>query len=406
MKSVGSPAPLQDVKVLDLTQVVAGPFCTTMLADMGAEVVKVERPQLGDDLRHVGRYKGREEHQDYFNANNRTKKSVVLDLKRPAHQAIAQAMARRADVVVENFAPGTAARLGLGWPELHRMNPRLVYCSVSGFGQEGPFAHRLALDPIIQAISGVMSVTGQPDGPPTLVGAPLADVIAGLYAGYAIVATLMATQRDGRGRHIDVSMQAAMLAALGPRMGQSLQAGQAPQRIGNQNQLRVPSNVFVTGDGVYLSVMVTNDRHWPPFCRALDRREWLDDPRFRGMRLRAANREAINALVRARFAELTAAELSKRLDVEKVPFARVHDYLEALAHPQVEHRKLVQEVDHPASGRIRIVGPPWIISDLNTPLAPPPVLGQHTTDVLQDWLQMGAAEAEAVAAEGAEEVRA
>src|SRR5262249_9712004 len=284
-------APLDGVRVFDLTQIVAGPFCTTMLADMGAEVVKIERPKVGDELRHVGRYSGRDAHEDYFNANNRTKKSVVLDLKRPAHQAIAQTVASRADVLVENFAPGTAARLGLGWPTLHEKNPRLVYCSLSGFGQDGPFAHRLALDPIIQAVSGLMSVTGQPDGPPTMVGAPLADVIAGLYAAYAIIATLMATRRDGLGRQVDVSMQAAMITDVGPRMGQWLQAGQAPRRIGNQNQLRAPSNVFVTGDGAYLSVMVTNDRHWPPFCRALDRPEWLDDPRFQGMRKRVENRD-------------------------------------------------------------------------------------------------------------------
>jgi crotonobetainyl-CoA:carnitine CoA-transferase CaiB-like acyl-CoA transferase len=396
-------APLEGIRVFDLTQVVAGPFCTTMLADMGAEVVKIERPKTGDDLRHVGRYEGRDAHEDYFNASNRTKKSVVLDLKRPRHQAVAQAMASRADILVENFAPGTAERLGLGWSTLHAMNPRLVYCSLSGFGQDGPFAHRLALDPIIQAVSGVMSVTGQPDGPPTMVGAPLADVISGLYAAYAVLGTLMATQRDGLGRRIDLSMQAAMMAALGPRMGQALQAGQTPKRIGNQNLMRVPSNVFTTGDGVHLSVMVTNDRHWPPFCRALGRTEWLDDPRFQGMRKRATHRDAINALVGARFAELTAAELSQRLEKEKVPFARVNDYLEALKHPQVAHRKIVREIDHPTSGRIRIVGPPWSISDLPTPMASPPILGQHTADVLSDWLSMTPSDIASIVAEGTEE---
>jgi crotonobetainyl-CoA:carnitine CoA-transferase CaiB-like acyl-CoA transferase len=380
--------PLSGIRVLDLSQVVAGPFCTSMLADMGAEVVKLERPHIGDDLRHVGRYEGRGVHEDYFNANNRTKKSIVLDLKIPADQAIALELAKRAHVLVENFAPGTAERLGLGWERVHAANPRLLYCSMSGFGQTGPFRHRLALDPIIQAVTGVMSVTGPPNGPPHMVGAPLADVISGLYAAYAIVSTLRLAEEDGIGRHIDISMQAAMLAALGPRMGQALQAGKSPSRIGNENLLRVPSNVYSTADGMFVSIMVTNDRHWPPFCRALDRPEWLEDPRFASMPLRARNRIDIHRLVAERIASEPYRHWSDALERERVPFARVNDYLEALAHPQVTHRGLIREVQHPTSGPIRVVGPPWLITDMETPVKSPPLLGEHTRDVLKLWLQL------------------
>jgi crotonobetainyl-CoA:carnitine CoA-transferase CaiB-like acyl-CoA transferase len=232
--------PLAGIRVLDLTQVVAGPYCTLMLADMGAEVVKIERPGHGDDLRRTVPYPGREGHEDYFNALNRSKKSVALDLKSKVDQATALRLLERADVLVENFAPGTAARLGLGWHVAHAANPRLVYCSLSGFGQTGPYAHRPAMDPIIQAMTGIMSVTGFPDRDPVMIGVPLADVISGMFAAYAIVCALRLVTKDGGGQYIDLSMQDAMLAALGIRMGETLQGGTWPSRIGNENRCACP----------------------------------------------------------------------------------------------------------------------------------------------------------------------
>ncbi|MBI3069108.1 MAG: CoA transferase, partial [Betaproteobacteria bacterium] len=268
----GEPLPpLAGVRVLDLTQVVAGPYCTLMLADMGAEVVKIERPGHGDDLRRTVPYKGREGHHDYFNALNRSKKSIALDLKNETQRALALELAGRADVMVEKFAPGTAHRLGLGWEDVKGINPRLVYCSLSGFGQSGPYRNRLALDPIIQAVTGVMSVTGEPEREPIMVGAPLADVIAGMFAAYAIVSALRVVKRDGVGQHIDLSMQDAMLAALGTRMGETLQAGISPGRLGNENPLRVPANTYETADGLWLAIMVQNEEQWAPFCRAVGR---------------------------------------------------------------------------------------------------------------------------------------
>ena len=389
--SITAPAaealsPLAGVRVLDLTQVVAGPFCTMMLANLGAEVVKVESPDRGDDLRHVGRYPGREQHEDYFNATNNSKKSIVLDLKNPAHRHVGHELARRADVLVENFAPGTAARLGMGWEDLNALNPRLLYCSISGFGQTGPNREKLAMDPIIQAMTGVMSVTGQVDAGPTQVGAPLADVISGMFGAYAIVGMLHAVKQDGRGRHIDVSMQAAMLATLGPRMGGALNAGMAPARIGNQNPMRAPSDVYRTRDGADVFVMVHHDRHWAPFCRAIERPEWIDDPLLADNRLRCESRDDLNRRVFERFLAYDAAKITARLAEERVPHAVVNDYVEALADPQVAHRGVIQDVTHSTSGPIRVVGPPWLVDGRPVRVGPPPALGEHLEQVLRGWL--------------------
>lgn len=386
------PPPLAGVRVLDLTQVVAGPYCTLMLADMGAEVVKIERPGHGDDLRRTVPYTGREGHHDYFNALNRSKKSIALDLKNEAHRAVALKLATRADVIVENFAPSTAHRLGLGWEDVKGLNPRLVYCSLSGFGQSGPYRNRLALDPIVQAVTGVMSVTGEPEREPIMVGAPLADVIAGMFGAYAIVSALHVVKRDGVGQYIDLSMQDAMLAALGVRMGETLQAGIAPGRLGNENPLRAPANTYETADGLWLAIMVQHEGQWAPFCRAMEREEWIDDARFRTMASRVRNRKEINEAVARRFAEQPCEYWVRRLEAERIPYALVNDYAQALADPQVVHRGLIRQLDHPASGPIRVVGPPWIMSVSKTTMAPPPLLGQHTAQVLRDWLGMGAEE--------------
>lgn len=379
-------APLRGVRVLDLTQMVAGPFCTMMLAQLGADVVKVEAPTGGDPMRRSGRFPPREAHEDYFDPVNLGKRSIVLNLKDEAHRQAARELAERADVLVENFAPGTATRLGMGWADLQPLNARLLYCSISGFGQTGPESGRLAMDPIIQAVTGMMSVTGTADGDPTQSGAPLADVIAGMYAAYAIVAHLHEVKRSGRGGYLDMSMQAAMLAALSPRMAGALNAGIAPQRIGNQNPLRVPSDVYRTRDGVHVFIMVHDDHVWPPFCRALGRGEWLEDARFSTNRQRCESRAELNAMVIARFAEWDSEEIITRLRAERVPHSIVNDYVRAVADRQAVYRGIVQQVQHPASGAMRVIGLPWLMNGESVHTKPPPVLDQHHADVLREWL--------------------
>ena len=381
-----SQLPLAGIRVIDFTQVVAGPYATMMLADMGAEIVKIERAGHGDDLRRTMPYKGREGHEDYFNALNRSKKSVALNLKDKKHLEIALRLMKQADVVVENFSPGTVDRLGVGWEVAHRLNPKLVYCSLSGFGQTGPQRSRLALDSIIQAVTGIMSVTGFPEADPVMVGAPLADVISGMFAAYTIVSALRLVTDQGGGQYIDLSMQDALLAAAGTRMGETLQAGIAPPRLGNENPLRVPANTYRTADDRYIAVMVHDQEQWKTFCEAMDKAEWLEDGRFATMALRLEHRKEMNKVVAERIALKDSAHWAVRLTEYRIPYALVNDYIQALEDPQVKHRGLLHEVDHPVSGKIKVVGPPWRMSNTNTEVRSPPTLGQHTAEVLQEWL--------------------
>jgi crotonobetainyl-CoA:carnitine CoA-transferase CaiB-like acyl-CoA transferase len=380
--------PLAGVRVADFTHVIAGPYCTMMLADMGADVVKIERPKIGDDLRHVGRYPGRAEHdEDYFYTVNRRKRSMVLDFTMPDDLETAYQLVEKADVAVFNFAPLTVQKLGFGPDRLLARNPRLVYCALSGFGQTGPLRDRLAMDSIIQAYSGIMSVTGEPEKGPMSVGAPVADVISGMFGAYAIVCALIEARRTGKGAVIDVSMLESMIAVLGPRMGETLQAGKLPDRVGNENPMRVPAGMFEASDGRYIAVMSHDQGQWLRFCRAIGRTEWIDEPRFATLRDRVRHREELHALVREIFrTEGTAREWDERFAAERVPCAPVNDYQEALDEDHIRERGLLLEMEHPKSGTIKLVGPPWRSSLPQPPLVPPPVLGNDTQSVMLEWL--------------------
>ncbi len=387
LEGKGLPKPLAGIKVLDLTRVIAGPYCTMMLADMGADVVKIEEPARGDELRWVGRYRGRAPHdEDYFNASNRSKRSIGLNLKDPRDRQTATALAAVADVVVENFSPGVADRLGMGWQALSEPNPGLVYCSISGFGQSGPYRNRLALDPIIQAISGLMSVNGNEGDAPMQVGAPLGDVIAGMFGAYSIAAALHGRTTTKRGRYIDISMQDAMLAVLGPRMGEALQAGRNPARHGNENPMRVPANSYRTRDGDYIAIIVQNDNHWENFCKAIARLDLFQNSDYGTMEGRVRHRKPLNAVVEAEFLRHGTAHWMRRLDENRIPHSLVNTYLQALEDEQVRHRGLIKTVTHPASGPIRLVGAPWKLDQDSETLFPPPLLGQHSQEVLRSWL--------------------
>jgi len=384
----GGRPPLAGVRVLDFTHVIAGPYCTMMLADMGADVVKVERPNVGDDLRHVGRYPGRAQHdEDYFYTVNRRKRSVALDFGKPEDLELTYRLAENADVAVFNFAPYTVKKLGFAPEELLKRNPRLVYCALSGFGQTGPLRDRLAMDSIIQAYSGIMSVTGEPEKGPMSVGAPVADVISGMFGAYAIVCALIEARRSGVGSVIDVSMLESMIAVLGPRMGETLQAGKLPDRVGNENPMRVPAGMFETKDGRYIAVMSHDQAQWPRFCRAIGHTEWIDDDRFATLRQRVINREELHAMVaQVLRTDATADEWDARFAAERVPCAPVNDYQQALDEEHVRERGLLLELQHPKSGTIKVVGPPWKTTLAQPPLMPPPLLGHDRESVLHDWI--------------------
>ena len=311
---MGGKLPLDGVRVVDFTHVISGPFCTMMLAHMGADVIKVERPGVGDSLRNIPGFAGREGHADYFNSVNNTKRSIALDLKDPAQHAAVVELIKAADIVVENFKPGTADRIGLGFDDMKKINPKIVYCSISGFGQTGPYAERPAIDPIIQAVSGVMSVTGERDGPPMMAGYPLTDTVAGMYGAFAVVTALRSAEASGEGEHLDISMQGAMLYVLGCRMAETLQADIITERVGNQNPFRVPSDVFLSKDKQPTILHCSNDVRWQALCRALEVPEWAENPKYDSMTKRQEHRAEIHKLVGARFAERDQAEWMPRFD--------------------------------------------------------------------------------------------
>ena len=378
--------PLSGVRVVDFTHVISGPFCTMMLAHMGADVVKVERPDIGDSLRNIPGYEGREGHPDYFNSVNNTKRSVALDLKNPDQHAAAVDLICNADVLVENFKPGTADRIGLGYEVLKKINSKLIYCSISGFGQTGPYAQRPAIDPIIQAVSGVMSVTGEQDGPPMMAGYPLTDTVAGMYGAFAVVSALIKARASGVGEHLDVSMQGAMLYVLGCRMAETLQAGIVTERSGNQNPFRVPSEVFLSRDRRPTILHCSNNKRWEALCRALEVPEWAENPKYGTMQKRQKHREEIHAMVAARFVERDQADWMARFDAEEATCIHVHDYQEALDHDQVKYRSQLTSRDHPLDGKVWTVGVPLMDSAYNEAITRPPTLGENTVDILQEWL--------------------
>src|SRR6202051_2106767 len=355
--------PLEGVRVLDFTHIIAGPYCTMMLADMGADVVKIERPKVGDDLRHIGRYPGRAAHdEDYFYTINRRKRSIVLDLTNPQDLELAYKLAEKADVAVFNFA-------------------------LSGFGQTGPLRDRLAMDSVVQALSGIMSVTGEPAKAPMSVGAPIADVISGMFGAYAIVCALVEARRSGKGAVIDVSMLESMISVLGPRMGETLQGGKLPDRVGNENPMRVPAGMFEAKDGRYVALISHEQSQWPRFCRAIGHPEWTDDSRFATLPQRVENREELHGMIAGVIqTDGSADEWDARFGAERVPCAPVNNYQEALEQDHIRERGLLLEVEHPKSGPIKLVGPPWKSSLPQPPLTPPPLLGTDKADVLNEWL--------------------
>ncbi len=398
---MAAPRSLAGVRILDFSRVLAGPYCTMILGDMGAEVIKVERPGPGDDLRHWGPPFMPDGESTYFLGVNRNKRSIVLDLKTEAGRNVARRLACKSDVVVENFLPGVMESFGLGYEGLAALHPGLVYCSITGYGTVGPLRDRPGYDVIIQAMGGLMSVTGEPDGTPMRVGVAIVDIATGLYAAIGIQGALQSRGRTGRGQRVDLSLLEAGLACLPNLTSGYLLRGEKPERLGNGHPNAVPYNVFPTRDGM-LTLAVGNDGQWQRFCRAVGRPEFAADPNYATNANRIARRAEVEALVAGWLQQRTTDEWMERLVPEEVPCGPIYTVDRILAHEQVQALQIVQALDHPTSGRLRLVGPPIHFSaDETAPRLPPPRLGEHTAEVLGAILGLGQPELQQLAGQGA-----
>ena len=372
---------LTGIRVADFTRVVSGPFATMLLGDLGAEVFKVERPGVGDDTRGWGPPFVAGE-STYFFSVNRNKKSVVLDLRTDEGRALARALCLRCDVVVENFRHGFMDRIGLGYGALRAERPDLVYCSISGFGQTGPYRDRAGYDVPIQAMGGLMSITGEPDRPPVKTGVALVDVIAAQYAFSGILAALFHRERTGEGQRVDVSLLSAELAALINVASAYLVAGEKPVRRGTAHASIVPYQVFGASDG-YVMVGAANDKLFAAFATEAGRPDWATDPRFQKNVDRVRHRETLLPLIDEVLRTDTATNWVERLQRVGVAVAPVNDIAQAFADPQVIHSGQVTTIAHPTAGDLPLVGPAALYSQTPAEVRlPPPLLGEHTAEVM------------------------
>lgn len=376
--------------MLDLSRIIAGPFCSQILGDMGAEVIKVEQPGVGDDSRTWGPpfVKGE---SVYFFSINRNKKSITVDMKDPRGKAIIRELARRSDVLLENFKPGTLAKLGLDWEDLRRDNPRLIFCSISGFGRTGPSAERGGYDVIVQAVGGLMGITGDPEGPPVKVGVAMTDICTALYAHGAILAALYARDRTGEGQRIDLSLLETQIAALINIASSYLNAGEIPGKWGTAHVNIVPYQAFRAQDG-HMIIGAANDRLWVKLCEAIGLGEVGRDPRYASNAQRVAHREEIVGLLEARLATRTRREWERILAPLGIPCGPINRMDEVFADAQVRHLQMVLETPHPHLGTIRMVRNPVTFSRTPVDLRQaPPRLGEHTEEVIRGLLGYSAA---------------
>ena len=386
---------LAGLRVLDLSRVVAGPYCALLLGDLGADVIKVERPGRGDDMRH---WRGQDGMSPVFAAVNRNKRSLALDLQHPDGARLALELARRSDVVIENFLPGVADRLGIGYRAVSAGNPAVVYASITGFGQDGPYARRAGYNTIAQGMSGLMALTGMPGHPPTKVGGSVSDLAAALHAFGTVNAALVHRFRSGRGQHLDVSLLASTLGLLPDPIAHFFASGGArPRREGNRNPNLAPAEAFQTKDG-FLNVVIMNPDQWERFCHALGDPELAGDPRFATNDARVANRDEFRARVEARLATATTEEWVRRLEKATIACGPIYEFDEVFADAQVQHLGLVTEMEQPGYGRIRMLGFPVREIDARV-RRPAPALGEHTAEILGE-LGIERREIDALAASG------
>lgn len=373
---------LEGIRVLDLTRALAGPYCTMLLADYGAEVIKVELPGTGDDTRGWGPpfVKGE---SAYFLSINRNKKSLTLDMKHPRSKEILERMIKHSDILVENFRPGTADRLGLGYPQVKEINPAIIYCSISGFGQDGPYRELPGFDQTLQGMGGMMSITGEPEGPPLKVGVAIADISGGMFAAFGIMLALYYRQKTGKGQWVDTSLLDSQVAWLTYRAGEYFASGKLPEKVGSGHPMIVPYQAFKAKDE-YINIAVGNDQLWKRFCKVVNLENLMDDPRFATNAKRVENRKELIPIISRVIETKTGNEWLKLFEEAGIPAGPIYTLDKLFADPQVIHRKMVVEIDHPKAGKIKVTGVPVKLSE--TPGAitsPPPLLGQHNWEVLE-----------------------
>jgi len=368
--------------VLDLSRVLAGPFCSMTLADLGAEVIKVEMPGTGDDTRAYPPYIGKQ--SSYFMSANRGKKSVTLDLKTKDGQEVLHRLAAKCDVVIENFRPGVTSRLAADYETLSKINPHLIYCSISSFGQTGPYSEKPGYDLIIQGMGGLMGITGEPGGPPVRIGVAITDLGSGMWATIAILAALQARTRDGKGQYLDISMMDGSVAWMTYVAGNYFATGKSPPKMGSAHPSIVPYQGFVTSDGKSILLGGGNDRLFVSLCEGLGMPELPKDPQYAGNENRVKNRATLIPILEKRFKEKPRDEWIRILEALGVPVAPVYSIDEIFADEQVLHRGLQIEVPHPELGKVKQIAPAIRMS--KTPCVvelPPPLLGEHTDEVLK-----------------------
>ena len=375
---------LEGVRVLDLTRALAGPFCTLMLGDYGADVIKIELPGAGDDTRHWGPpFIGEE--SAYFLSINRNKRSLTLNFKEEQAREIFLQLVAQSDVVVENFTPGVMGRLGLEYETVKKANPNIIYCSISGFGQDGPYQSRPAYDQIMQGISGLMSITGELGGEPQKVGVAVTDIGSGMWAAFAVMSALHHRNQHGEGQYIDLSMPDAQIAWLTYQAAYYFAYDRPPQRLGAAHPTLVPYQAFMCQDGKYLNVAVGSERLWDRFCQAVKREDLKDRPEFATNGVRVENRATLVPLLQEYFLTRAADDWVADLQQHNVPAGPINDLADVFSDPQVLHREMLLEMPHPTLGAIKQTGLPIKFSLTPGGLdRPPPLLGEHNGQILKD----------------------
>jgi glutaryl-CoA transferase len=390
-------APLDGITILDLTRVLSGPYCTMLLGDMGARVIKVEQPGKGDDTRGWGPPFVNGE-SAYFLSINRNKESVTLDFKKPDGRAILHRLIAKSDVLIENFRPGTLGKLGLDYAGLAPKHPRLIYCSISGFGHTGPRRNEAGYDAVIQAEGGLMSVTGAADGPPYRLGVAIGDIVTGMFAAQGVLLALLGLQRSGRGQLVDVGMLDSVAALLTYQASIFFATGSAPRRIGNRHPTIVPYETFAASDGDFV-LAVGNDDQWRRFCSVAG----LDlDERFATNRLRVTRYAELRPILTQCLQRRTRVDWIERLTAAGVPCGSVRDLGEVFTDPQLDAREMIAQAEHATLGAIRLLGVPVKLSETPGSIRmAPPTLGQHTDSILRDDLDLSAADIESFRERGA-----